>query len=366
MRWSLELGMVAGIRVRVHASFAILLAWVALGRLVEEGTAAAAIGGILFTLTIFGTIILHELGHALMARRFGYRTRDITLLPIGGLARLDRLPEEPRQELLVALAGPAVNVAIAACLAALLLAVGGEVLPPLDGASRVPFGAALLWTNVGIAVFNMIPAFPMDGGRVLRALLAMRLGFLPATQVAAAVGRSIALLFGAAGLVVNPFLVLIALFVWFAAGQEASLARLRSTLRDIPVRAALIEEVRTLAPDDLVGEAARAALAGFQRDFPVVDDDERLLGLLTREELVSALARGRLDAPVASVMRAEVRAARPDEKLEAAIMRLGPSDGRTIPVVEEGRLAGVVTLDQIEEILVLETAARAAEPAAAA
>jgi Zn-dependent protease len=227
MTWSLRLGTFSGIPVNLHWTFLALLGFVALSQLVSTGSVAVALSGVLFVAAIFACVVLHEFGHALAARRYGIGTRDVTLLPIGGIARLDRMPRDPRQELWVALAGPAVNIAIAGLLGIWLFLTGpaAGVGTGLMGGS---FAARLLSVNIALVVFNMLPAFPMDGGRVLRALLAQRIGHLKATDVAAKIGRGVAVVFGIIGLLWNPMLILIAFFVWFGAGQEAAMARRRA------------------------------------------------------------------------------------------------------------------------------------------
>ena len=222
MSWSWRIGRIAGIEVYLHATFLLLLAWEALRHFRAHGDPAEAVGGVVFVLVLFGIVVLHELGHALAARRYGIRTRDITLLPIGGVARLERVPGDPGQELVVALAGPAVNVVLAAALyIAMALGRGpspfGEALGVGGG-----FLDRLFWVNVSLALFNLLPAFPMDGGRVLRAALALRLDHVRATRVAASVGQGMAILFGILGLVYDPFLIFIALFVWLGAAEEAA------------------------------------------------------------------------------------------------------------------------------------------------
>ena len=223
------------------------------------------------------------------ARRYGIRTRDIILLPIGGIARLERMPEDPRQELVVAFAGPAVNVVLAAAIYIALRL--GQGLATFNSSTEVGAGllSQLFWVNVSLAVFNLLPAFPMDGGRVLRALLAMRMDYVRATRVAATVGQAMALVFGFVGLFSNPFLVFIALFVWLGAVQEASLVQMRAVLGDIPVARAMVTDFRTLSPIDSLAKAVSYAAAGFQQDFPVVDDRERLVGMLTRGDVAAAL-----------------------------------------------------------------------------
>jgi Zn-dependent protease len=222
MTGSWKLGKIAGIDVFVHATFFILVAWVALSAYLPSGSAAAAASGVASILTVFGVVVLHELGHDLVARRFGIATREITLLPIGGISRLERMPEDPRQELQVALAGPAVNVGLAAAAYAALLVLGSGAIDRMS-VMEGSFLARLFSINLSLALFNLLPAFPMDGGRIFRALLALRMDRARATEVAARTGQVMAVLFGVAGLFFfNPLLVLIAFFVWTGAAQEAS------------------------------------------------------------------------------------------------------------------------------------------------
>jgi len=211
----------------MHWSFLALLGFVAFSQLFATGSLAVALNGVTFIAVIFGCVVLHEFGHVLAARRYGIGTRDVTLLPIGGIARLDRMPEDPRQELVVALAGPAVNVAIAGLLFGWLIFTGAASALGV-GLIGGSFAASLLSVNIALVVFNLLPAFPMDGGRVLRALLARKIGYLPATEIAATIGRGMAMLFGIAGLFWNPMLIFVAIFVWFGAGQEAALTRRRA------------------------------------------------------------------------------------------------------------------------------------------
>ncbi len=263
MKWSWKLATVAGIGLYVHATFFLLLAWIGITYWLAGGS-AAALSGIAFILALFACVVLHELGHALTARRYGIQTRDITLLPIGGVSRLERIPDDPRQEVWVSLAGPAVNVVIAAALYAWLLF--SQTLRPLSALTMAggPFLERLLLVNVSLAVFNLLPAFPMDGGRVLRALLAMRMDYVRATQVSAHVGQAMALVFGLIGLFSNPFLVFIALFVWIGAAQEASMVQMRTALSGIPVSRAMLTNFQTVAPVDAAKRVLELILAGSQ------------------------------------------------------------------------------------------------------
>ena len=228
MRWSWKLATVAGIGIYVHWTFFLIIGWIVMIRLGEGANAAGVLEGVAFILALFACVVLHELGHALTAKRFGIQTRDITLLPIGGVARLERMPEEPIQEFLVALAGPAVNVVIAAILAGVLWLSRGSSGFVLESLQSTDFLMNLLVVNVFLVLFNLLPAFPMDGGRVLRALLTHFTGdYVAATQVAASIGQMMAILFGIVGLFViyNPFLVFIALFVYLGRRKRRTWCR---------------------------------------------------------------------------------------------------------------------------------------------
>ena len=368
MRWSWPIGRLAGIAVYVHATFPLLLVWIGYGAYQREGTSAAVIAAVAFILAIFAIVVLHELGHALAARHFGIATRDITLLPIGGVARLERMPREPRQELIVALAGPAVNVALAAILW-LALTVTGAGTPSVDSVAidgsfmnRGVLGR-LLVVNVWLAVFNLIPAFPMDGGRVLRAVLAMRTGnYAQATESASRVGRFFALVFGMLGLFVlgNPFLVFIALFVWLGAAAEAAAVQTSAMLEDVPLSSVMITDVRTLAPADPLARAMQLTLAGFQQDFPVIEHGA-VVGVLTRQDLVRGLTEGSPQTAVATVMRRDFQVATPDEPVEQALTRLKACACQAMPVVRRGQLLGVLTKENVGEFIMLRAALRGAK-----
>jgi Zn-dependent protease len=359
MRWSVRLGKISGIDVKMHVTFLLLLLWVGVSYYLPRHSLGDAWSGLVFIVTLFAIVILHELGHALAARRYGIRTRDITLLPIGGVARLERMPEDPKQELLVALAGPAVNVALGLVIAVLMVTVThssilGEI--PLVGGD---FLRKLLWVNVVLAGFNMVPAFPMDGGRVLRAFLAMRMDYSQATHIAATVGQTLALGIGFLGLFTNPFLVFIALFVWMGAAGEASLVQMKSSLSGIPVSRAMITDYQTLDAADPLQTAIGHVLAGFQQDFPVLDSG-RLVGVLIREDLLKALAKEGPGAPVRETMRTDFETADPAEMLEPAFVRLRNCACRALPVVRRGQLVGILTTDNIGEFLMVQAAVREA------
>jgi Zn-dependent protease len=356
MKWSWKIGRLAGIDIFIHATFLMLLAWIGLSEYFPDQNISRAASGIGFSLCLFSIVVLHELGHCLTARRFGIRTRDITLLPIGGVARLERIPEDPRQELLVALAGPAVNVVLALILFG-LLAAGNKI----SGAARFglmggSLAANLMWINVSLALFNMLPAFPMDGGRVLRAVLAMKMNHAKATTIAARVGQGMAVVLGLAGFhFENPVLVFIAVFVWVGAARESGATQVKSALTGLHVGRVMITAFGTLTPGEPLARAVEHVLSGYQHDFPVVENGQ-LLGILTRDDLLTGLARHGQSALVRDVMQRKVRSAGPMEMVEEVWARLGEDDCRTIPVVHENRLVGILTSENLGEYLMFQAA----------
>ena len=355
MKWSWKLGEVAGIGVHVHATFLLLIAWVALLHWLEERSLGLVLQGVGFVLVLFACVLLHELAHALTAKRYGIKTRDITLLPIGGMAQLERIPDDPRQEVWVTLAGSAVNVVIALVLFAWLQLTGG--LEPLNKLSVTggSFAMRLMTVNVILVVFNMLPAFPMDGGRVLRALLAMRMEYTKATQIAASLGQGLAFALGFIGLFTNPFLVFIALFVWIGAAQEASMVQIRSALEGIPVARAMLTDFRSLTSRDSLARAVDLILTGSQQDFPVVDDGH-VVGVLTRGDLLIALAQRGQQTPVVDVMRREFQTVASSEMLDTVFARLQTCECHVLPVVQRGQLVGLVTMDNVGEFVAIQTA----------
>lgn len=354
MKWSIPVGRYAGIPVQMHVTFVALLVWIGLSIWSSQQSVTAALTGVGFVLALFLCVLLHEFGHALTARRFGVSTRDITLLPIGGVARLERMPDKPRQELLVAVAGPAVNIVIAVALAIALALLGRPFSPGAivaeAGIAGPAFLERLLAVNIMLVVFNMLPAFPMDGGRVLRALLAMRMPYPLATARAAAVGKLFAGLFAVVGFFTNPFLMLIALFVWIGASQESAAAQMKGALDGIPVSHAMITDFRTLAPTDPLARAVELLLAGSQQDFPVADEG-RMMGVLTRQALLTALARRTDHLRVVDAMDRDVPSADPLEMLDGALQRLQQSPVRTMPVMVRGELVGLLTMENVGEFV---------------
>jgi Zn-dependent protease/predicted transcriptional regulator len=355
MKWSWRIGRFAGIDVYIHTTFLLLVAFFGFTYWQQTRTLSGTLEGIAFLLALFLSVVLHEYGHALTARRYGIKARDITLLPIGGVARLERMPDKPLQELWVALAGPTVNIVIAV---ALFIYLGlSRTIIPLTGMTLTsgPFFERLLGVNLSLVVFNLIPAFPMDGGRVLRALLALRLDYVRATQIAATIGQGLAFLFGIIGLFGNPMLIFIALFVWIGAQQESSMVQMKSTLGGIPVRQAMLTEFKVLRPLDTLQQAVDHILAGTQQDFPVLEE-ERVVGVLTRSDLLTALSRHSEAIRVNAVMRRNFETVHPGDMLEAASIRLQACGCPVFPVLQDGRLVGLLTMENIGEFLMIKSA----------
>ncbi len=345
-----------GSDIRVHITFFVLIAWIGMAAYADGG-AASALWNVSFVLALFACVVAHEFGHALMARRYGIKTPSVTLLPIGGVAQLDRIPERPSAEIAVALAGPAVTLAI---FLILTLVFGADV----RWASVTENGAylnvpalldQLAVANLYLLVFNLIPAFPMDGGRVLRAFLSSRSGRVKGTAIAAGVGRTIAVLFGLLGLWSgNPILVLVAAFVFIAGGMESSAVALREVASGLLARDAAITEFRSLTAADPVSAAVDAIIHTTQHEFPVVNAAGQAVGFLSRQAVFKAIAEGRGDAMVAELMKREFQTARSGAPLKDAIERLSQDESGVVLIEgTDRRLEGYITRENLGELMLV-------------
>src|ERR1700683_12441 len=269
MGWSITVGSIAGTKVRIHITFLLLLVWIFFANYFSLGRQAAW-DALLYVVLLFLCVLLHEFGHIFTARVFGVSTPDVILLPIGGVSRLEHIPEKPREEFLVAVAGPAVNVLSSVFL---IVFAGAKLdmgcLAAIENTSR-GFINQLATVNLFLAVFNLIPAFPMDGGRVFRALLATRFGYVRATEIAAAVGQLVAFALGFLGLFGNPLLIFVAIFIYLAASSDAHVVAIRAMARGVPVTAAMLTKFETLTPDEHIDKAVETSLHTSQGEFPVV------------------------------------------------------------------------------------------------
>ena len=359
MKWSLKIGKVAGIPVSIHWTFIILLWWIFISYYKIDNNLQHAINGVLFILALFLCVILHEFGHALTAKRFKIITKSITLLPIGGLAQMEKLPEKPVQELWVAIAGPLVNIVIAILLGIYLYSTGSipdvldvEELQILTGNS---FILNLFFANIVLAIFNLIPAFPMDGGRVLRALLAFRYNRSKATKIAAGIGQFLAILFVLIGFFANIFLVFIGVFIFIGAGTEAYLEKTKSILTGHTVRDVLMHQYTSLLPGDTLDKAVQTLLDGQEQEF-IITEENNVVGVLTRKELIAGLSEHGKQIPIANVMRKDYLALDPDMPLQEVYQKLMASGCTVAPVLDNGKLIGIVDRENINELIMVKEA----------
>jgi Zn-dependent protease/CBS domain-containing protein len=358
MSWSLNIGRVAGTVIRVHLTFLLFLAWIFAASYAASG-AATAWDTLVFIVLLFLCVLLHEFGHIFTARAFGVTTPYVTLLPIGGVAQLERIPEEPWEEFLIAIAGPIVNVVITI----LLVVFAGASLQPDNAAAignmQISMIDRLAIVNLFLAVFNLIPAFPMDGGRILRALLASRMGYVRATEVAASIGQFVAYALGFYGLYRgNPILIFIAIFVYLAASSEAHMVALRAVSRGVPVSHAMMTQFATLSPEAHIDDAVQILLQTSQGEFPVIDGLGKPTGILDRGGLVKALKQLGPDARVADAMSPEFPTISHRATLEQAFKVLQEKSVPGVGVVGAGgRLTGLVTSETIAEMIMLNEAA---------
>ncbi len=355
MPWSITVGRFGGTAVKIHITFILFLAWIASSAWASGG-AAAALDSTLFIVLIFACVVLHEFGHILAARRYGIRSPEVTLLPIGGVASMQRLPSDPRQELVVALAGPAVNLAIGLILALALGSLRPGEFTEIDN-PHLSLAGRLAAANLFLAVFNLIPAFPMDGGRVLHALLAMRVGGAQATAIAAKIGQAFALALGFLGLFGNPLLLFIAIFVYMAAAGEAQMSAAQQALTGLCVAEAMETRFTPISIDANLGEAVDALLATAQREFPVVDAFMKPVGLLTREDILAAVRKHGGEEPASAFMRVGVDSVRPGAAVESVFERLqDPNAAALYVTAADGAIVGLLTREALAEVVLIRSA----------
>ena len=356
MRWSITFGTIFGTAIRVHVTFLMLLLFIGVTEYRAHGPEVAS-STLAFLILIFLCVLLHEFGHILMARRFGIRTRDVTLFPIGGVASMERMPDKPGQELLVAVAGPTVNLVIALGLIIALGALPGIADIEQPGTTATSLALRLAAANLVLMVFNLIPAFPMDGGRVLRAVLAMQMDKAKATRIAAGIGQAFAFVLGFLGFFGNPMLLLIAIFIYIAAGGEAETAALHDAASDLFVGDAMITDLTPLHPSDTIGETVNRLIHSTANDFPVVDEDGRAFGLVSRNDLLQSLATNSDASPISAVMHPVDRALKEDDPLEQALAAFETGAAQALLVTDPtGRTKGIVTRTSIAQTMLVRTA----------
>jgi Zn-dependent protease/CBS domain-containing protein len=360
MNWSLKLLKVKGIDIKVHLTFVLILIWAAYRWSVNTGEGVqGAVFGIVATLLLFLSVTLHELGHSFQALKYGVKVRDITLMPMGGLAQMEEIPEEPNKELRIALAGPLVNFGIAALLIGIGALLDARALLPLNelyaSLGSVSWSGLLAYltiANLILGLFNLVPAFPMDGGRVLRALLAKKMNHAKATKIAAQIGQGFALMMGLWGFMSGSWtLVIIAIFVWMGAGQENQGAQVKHTLGETTVGQVMTRSPHTLKVNDPLSKAVELTLSTSQSDFPVLEwGSNRVAGLISETDLLRGLQSLGEGAAAREVMQTRVAFANPDEPLHTAQQKMLAGRTRALPVLNpEGELLGLLTADDINE-----------------
>lgn len=355
MGWSFTIGRIAGTSIKVHGTFVLLLLFAGFSAW-SAGGVAVAVESVAVLLGLFACVLLHEFGHIGAARYYGVKTPDILLLPIGGLARLERMPEEPKQEAVIALAGPAVTAALAG-IAYVLLRLTGQ--SPDAGMPTGHLGTSPLMqlynVNIALLLFNLVPAFPMDGGRVLRALLASRLGLARATKIAATIGQGLAVLFGLYAVANGRVMwALVALFIYFAASGEAASVRERKVLQGVTAGTYMVRDFRTLPAHGTLQQAIDLLVSTEQREIPVVDFGGRVAGLLTRDTLLRGLQGGNTSAEVATAMHTAVPRIGTEVPIDAAMAAMRGAGLRAVPVLDaDDRLVGLLTLDNLMDVLLL-------------
>ena len=346
MKNSINLGKIFGIDLKISITFLFLLLWVALSSLLNGASLGVALTELLFIIALFVLVILHELGHALTAKRFGINTQDITLLPIGGLARLEKMPEDPKQEFLVAIAGPMVNLFIGGLLFLGLLITGFFSQPLSLGLIDQNLWMRLLTANITLFLFNLIPAFPMDGGRVLRSLLSLRMDPVKATSIAANIGKGAALLIGILGFFFNPWLVLTAIFIWVGANSEASAARVQASIKGLQIQDAMMTKFFQVEGKQPLESVLQLSIQTGQHYIPVTSNGH-FLGIIQRGDLLNALQRLGNRAPAYAAIGIEPEGLSPTASLKDALPSL--QTNRVQPVIEDGQLIGLITLESIQQ-----------------
>ena len=358
MKANLSLGSVSGIKIMVHWTFFFLIAYIAFYEMKQGGNLNSVLYNIIFILAVFFCVVLHELGHALTAKKFGISTKKITLLPIGGVASLERIPENPNQELLVAVAGPLVNVAIAILLYFIvpvreIMGLNiSEIFETLDSLTLQNFLFYLFVVNIGLVLFNLIPAFPMDGGRMLRALLAMNMSRVKATLIASRIGQAIAVLFLLVGLLYNPFLVFIALFVFLGAYGENRLVQNFALLDGHTVKEAMMTNITVFKPMDRIDKAVGALISGTENNFIVLEDGT-VKGILYHKNIIENSKN--TDKPVKDIMSTSFQSISSSDDLKKTFRFISAEKHPFFPVEENGKFVGAIDLTNLSEFIAVQS-----------
>jgi Zn-dependent protease/CBS domain-containing protein len=359
MGWSLSIGKIFGINLRIHMTFFLLLVFIFASVYHEHGINEAMLA-VFFICAVFACVVIHEVGHSLFAKRFGKTPKSITLLPIGGIAAIEEMPDKPMQEVMMAIVGPIINLVIAGIIYAIVGRWTGIGFPNLFPDSAQSFFAGLIGINIVLAIFNLTPAFPMDGGRVLRGILAIRMEYLKATAVAVIIGQSISIFFIFFGLFYNWWLALIGIFLYIGAGNERHQVILHSLLNKVPVSEAMATEFHVLRPDAPLSEALEHFHHGCHQDFPVIGDFG-LEGILTRDRILASIHEKGLNVPVSQVMDRDFATVQPDSSLDNVYKTLLAKSKNAVAVVDGGQVKGIVCMDDLSRYFVIRAAMQKVE-----
>jgi Zn-dependent protease/predicted transcriptional regulator len=359
MQWSFKLGKIFGIQFRIHVTFILLLFFIFTAGLSKREPEQAMLG-VLFVCAVFACVLIHEIGHSLIARRFGIEAKSITLLPIGGVASMEEIPDKPRQEIAISIVGPFINLVIAGILYLFIGSWSGIFITNLYPDSIRDLFTRLIGINIMLAVFNLIPAFPMDGGRVLRGILALKVDFIRATSTAVSIGQGFSLLFIFYGLFFNWWLTLIGIFLFIGAGGEKQHVMLQSILHQVPAREVMATDFHSLRPDELLSRALEHIYHGCQQDFPVVGS-KGIEGVLTRMGILSVIHNKGVQVPVSEVMDRNFNFVDPQTPLDEVYHYLLSSHKTTMPVLENDQLKGMLSLDGINRYLMIQSALKGVE-----
>ncbi len=350
MKGSFKIARIADIDVSVHFTFLLLLLWFGVSSWQESQQIKVVVSSLAFIMVLFTCVVMHEFGHALTARRFGIKTSGITLLPIGGVAALEKMPDDPKQEIMVALAGPAVNVVIAVLLWA-YINFKGVVLTDQDILTgNIPFLYQIMMINMTLALFNLLPAFPMDGGRVLRASFGFFMSHNAATQKAAKIGKVLAGVLLLVGIFYNPWLILIAVFIWISASAEAGMEQVQNSLVNITAEQAMMGDFISLDSNDSLQKAIDLTLQGTQKDFPVLVDGETRF-VLSQTDLLMALKQYSPQTSLRELSLPEIKIIDAQEKIQNVLKNIYDLKQPLIAVHKNGHLAGLINLDNILELI---------------
>lgn len=358
MKLSIYIGKISGIKIFIHWTFILLIVWISFMDYLQGKGILQVLISVLFILTVFICIVLHELGHALVAQRFNHKTKDITLLPIGGMARMEDIPEDPKEELLVSVAGPAVNLVIAALL-----------YPWMHWFSDVPglftnlfitgetFLFNIVMVNVALVLFNLLPAFPMDGGRIFRAVLAFFMDRVTATNIAVKTGQVIAVLLFFIGIFYNPLLTVISVLIFLFAQSENNFVHARSILRNYSVRDIMIKDYDALNPDDTISDAMEAVLEKNAANF-IIQENNKVIGTINKKCILKTLNSGKINDPLRLFMNTDFHILSPGSPLDKIYSEEYLIGNAILPVVENDKLIGVVDMKAITEFMALKSAAK--------